>query len=157
MTVVVFSSTRELSGTPAVVRASPFGQIVMVFAPAAFATVSVSVEPAGIVRSVPFGSVKLVSVGTPTLLLGVAESVWVMLRPPALEVSVTTTLRAPVPPLRDSHRRTGTLPTGSVSAWRSAGVITQVSDAPPFTVSFVSATLGKVRDIERTLAASRRR
>src|SRR5687768_16350995 len=96
-TVVVLSSTRELLGTPPVLPALPFGQIKNAFEPA-FATVSVSVAPAGMLRNVPLLSVKLDRVGTVVLLFGFTDRVCETLSPPALEVSVTVTLRAPLPP-----------------------------------------------------------
>jgi hypothetical protein len=80
-----------------------------------------------------------------------------MFNPPELDVSVTVTLRAPVPPLRDNHRRTGMFPAGMLSAWRSTGAITQESFEPPATPSVVSAVVGRMRDSDRLLEASRRR
>src|SRR5689334_21828956 len=125
MTVVVLSSARELLGTPEVEPASPFGQMTTVLTPVSCDTVAVIVAPAGIVRAVPFGTLKVTMVGTVVLLLGVTDCDSVALRPPELDVSVTVMLRAPVPPFRESHRRTGIVPTGMTSCFCSAGVNVQ--------------------------------
>src|SRR6186713_315914 len=144
MTVVVLSSTRELLGTMlgpmTVLPPSPFGHIRKAFEPA-FATVSVSVVPAARLRTAALVSVKFASAGAVVLLFGLMDDVCDAMVPPGVELNVTVMLRAPLPPLRESHRRTGMVPVGMVSGPRSAGVMMKSSLPAPATLSLESVAV----------------